>query len=132
MEVEPSVFQYISTAIIGAVIGAIFGGSGLLFFPLRKYMEKKFKKAEDEAQERNKYQKELYIISGEERSATNKYLFWLKETTISILDECACGKDRGIYFSTHINEASKELLEKESKRKEIEKQQLADYNLESK
>lgn len=132
MGIDSVLLSSILPAIVGAIVGAIFGASGLLFFPLKRYMEKKLEKAENEASERNKYQRELYMVSGEERSATNKYLFWTKEAVVQVLKECACGKDRGDYFVSHLNEAAEELGAKETKRKEIERQQLADFNMENK
>lgn len=128
MGLDSAIWSSVIPAVVGAIVGAIFGATGLLFFPLKRYMEKKLEKAEREAQERNKYQKEMYMVTGEERSATNQYLFWLKEAVVNVLEN----QGKSGYFTQHLNETAEKLLEKETKRKDIERQKLADYDMEVK
>lgn len=131
MELDATLMQYIVTGIIGAVIGSIFGASGLLFFPLRKYIENKFAVAEKQATDREMYQKEIYKITAEEKSISNRYLFWLKEATNAILSDCTntCNKDNRNYFKSHLEEVAIELVGIEAKRKDLERNQLADFNI---
>jgi ATP/ADP translocase len=129
MGLESALIQYIITGIIGAIIGSIFGASGLLFFPLKRFMEKRLEKAEKDANERIESQKKMFLITSEERSATSRYLFWLKEALVIILDNCVCSTDKGDYWKQHIEEAAEELIAVEKKRKEFEREQLADINV---
>lgn len=132
MEGLSALAEYISVGIISAVIGGIFGASGLLFFPLRRYMEQKLEKAENDAIDRAKYQKEMFTIGAEEKAVISRYVFWLKETIFFILNDCHEHLDGTDYWKDHLSECANELNDVQKKRKGLEREQLAEINFDKK
>ena len=122
--------ENITMGIIGAIVGAIFGASGLLFFPLRKYMEQKFQKAEKEATERYEYQKQIAMLRSEEHASISRYLFWIKEMLVYVLNNKECPNGTTDYWKEHLTECAEDLKAVQLKRKELEREQLAEINFE--
>lgn len=132
MEIFSAFGKEIIVGIIGAIIGSIFGASGLLFFPLKKYMENKFEKAEKEALDRVEYQKKISVLRSEELASTDRYLFWIKELLHYLLSRNHCQLDNTEYWKKHLSECADELKSIQAKRKALEREQLVEIDFDSK
>lgn len=128
---ESTSLQYIITGVIAAIIGGIFGASGLLFFPLKRFMEGKLQKAEKDAFERIQYQKDMFTIRAEEKSSMSRYLFWLKEIVIYLINESPSADDVKVYWREHLNECADDLSSIQKRRKELEREHLARYHIDN-
>lgn len=132
MEIFSAFGKEMIVGIIGAIIGSIFGASGLLFFPLKKYMENKFEKAEKEALDRVEYQKKISVLRSEELASTDRYLFWIKELLHYLLSRNHCQLDNTEYWKKHLSECADELKSIQAKRKALEREQLVEIDFDSK
>lgn len=132
MEIFSAFGKEMIVGIIGAIIGSIFGASGLLFFPLKKYMENKFEKAEKEALDRVEYQKKISVLRSEELASTDRYLFWIKELLHYLLSRNHCQLDNTEYWKKHLSECADELKNIQAKRKALEREQLVEIDFDSK
>lgn len=133
MDIGSKIAEYLLTGIIGAIVGAIFGASGLLFFPLKRYMEKKLQKAENDAMERIKYQKEEFALSSQERDMLTEYVLWLRETLDFLLTSgiLSANNEMISYWKKHLNECDEKLRQIQNKRKDMEREQIAESYIEN-
>lgn len=132
MDLFSALINEVGSGVIGAIIGAIFGASGLLFFPLKKFMEQKLEKAEQDATDRVRFQKQMFAFASEEQSSISKYLFWMTELMIYFLDNKPCTDGQVDYWKRHLQDCSEDLKTVQAKRKEAEREQLAEIQVDIK
>ena len=132
MDLFSTIVDGMSSGVLGAIIGAIFGASGLLFFPLKRYMEQKLKKAEQDATDRVNFQKQMFAFASEEQSSISKYLFWRTELMIYVLDNRPCPDGQTEYWKKHLQDCAEDLKIIQAKRKDAEREQIAEFQVDGK